>query len=42
MTNNENQMFVNIIGMGWPEYKPVEKVGYEVYEAGSLLTLDNG
>ena len=28
--------------MGQSEYKPVEKVGSEVYEAGSPLTLDNG
>jgi len=25
-----------------PEFTPVEIVGYEVYEAGSLLALDNG
>ena len=28
--------------MGQPDYKPVEKVGYEIDEAGSPLTLDNG
>ena len=35
-------IWVNIIGMGEPEYKLVKKVDYEVYEAVSPLTLDNG
>jgi hypothetical protein len=30
------------LGQGLPELTPVEIVGYEVDEAGSPLTLDNG
>ena len=32
----------NNIGQGLSELTPVEIVGYEVCEAGSLLALDNG
>ena len=32
----------NNIGQGLPELTPVETVGYEVYETGNPLALDNG
>ena len=37
-----NSIKNNNIGQGLPELTPVEIVGYEVWEAGSPLALDNG
>lgn len=40
--SKENSLRKCVIGQGLLELTPVEIVGYEVDEAGSPLTLDNG
>ena len=35
-------LYTSNIGQGLPELTPVEIVGYEVWEAGNPLALDNG